>query len=151
MESLLSGSYYLSATAYWSASASAHDAFRKQRDRSMELPRHATPADVCDDLERAIEFVGTSYVMVNAVHLRWLIEDALTLRGLIEAPLPVNPHPPEPPSSTIKKLARLLAQGRSDREVAHITGYSLSSLSTLKSDPTFAELVDDYRTLRRAG
>jgi hypothetical protein len=41
--------------------------------------------------------------------------------------------------------ARLLARGLNETEVAHITGYALSRLSSLKRDPLFAELIDAYR------
>ena len=131
-------------------------------------PRHATPSHVCDELERALEFVGTSDIVVNAVYLRWLVEDARTLTRLIaaasspelmtkvvrgEADVP----PLEPSIRTLRPghhlLAQLLAQGRGDTEVAEITGSSLSSILMLKSDPTFAELVSDYQQLwmRRPG
>jgi hypothetical protein len=43
-------------------------------------------------------------------------------------------------------LARCVAMGWSLREIAEKTGYSYSRVSILKSDPTFAELVDVYRT-----
>ena len=92
---------------------------------------------MCDELERAIEFVGTSDVMVSAVHLHWLIEDARTPRGIIEANLPVRHH----------HLAGLVARGHSDAEMAEITCYSLADIS-MKSDPTFAELVAGYRVLQ---
>jgi len=92
---------------------------------------------VCDELERAIEFVGTSDVMVSAVHLHWLIEDARTLRGIIAANLPVRHY----------QLAQLVAHGHSDAEVAEITGCSLADISTLKSDPTFTEPVAGYQVL----
>lgn len=42
-------------------------------------------------------------------------------------------------------VARLLAQGMTDGEVAAITGYMASRISILKSDPTFRELVEFYK------
>jgi hypothetical protein len=42
-------------------------------------------------------------------------------------------------------LARTLASGVKDWEAAAITGYDISRVSILKSDPTFAELVEFYR------
>ena len=42
-------------------------------------------------------------------------------------------------------LARLLARGLNETEAAHITGYALSRISSLKRDPLFAELVEAYR------
>lgn len=41
--------------------------------------------------------------------------------------------------------ARLVARGLRDEEICHITGYTLSRLSTLKRDPSFQELVARYR------
>lgn len=41
--------------------------------------------------------------------------------------------------------ARLLARGLNETEVAHITGYALSRISSLKRDPLFAELIEAYR------
>jgi len=124
----------------------------ENKETSMEIPRCATPSDVCDELERAIELDSNFNVVVYAVHLRWLIEDARTLRRLTEVDLPdlVNPPRLEPPRTLWPNhhlLAQLLAQGRSETEVAQITGHSLSNILTLKSDPTFAELVADYRKL----
>jgi len=111
---------------------------------------------VCDELERAFEVESASDVVVNAAHLRCLVEDARTLRGLIEAGIPglANRPPPESPGCPIEtlqpihhQLAQLLAQGRSDTEVAQITGRSPASIATLKSDPTFAQLVADYQEM----
>ena len=82
-----------------------------------------------------IEFVGTSDVMVSAVHLCWLIEDARTLSGIIAANLSIRHH----------QLAQLVARGHSDAKMAEITCYGLADISTLKSDPTFAELVAGYQ------
>jgi len=139
------------------------------REASMSAtPRHATPSHVCDELERALEFVGTSDIVVNAVYLRWLVEDARTLTRLIAAASSpelmtklvrgeADVSPLEPSIRTLRPghhlLAQLLAQGRGDTEVAEITGSSLSSILMLKSDPTFAELVSDYQQLwmRRPG
>lgn len=42
-------------------------------------------------------------------------------------------------------LARALAGGMSDTEAALITGYDISRVSILKSDPTFRELLEFYR------
>lgn len=42
-------------------------------------------------------------------------------------------------------LARLLAQGYSERDAAIISGYDISRVSILKNDPTFQELVSHYR------
>jgi len=131
-------------------------------------PRHATPSHVCDELERALEFVGTSDIVVNAVYLRCLIEDARTLTRMIAAASSpelmtkfVRGEADIPPlESSIRTLrpghhllAQLLAQGHGDTEVAQISGSSLSSILMLKSDPTFAELVSDYQQLwmRRPG
>lgn len=46
------------------------------------------------------------------------------------------------------QLARLLATGKmSETEIASITGYSLSRISILKSDPTFQETLSYYRAM----
>lgn len=42
-------------------------------------------------------------------------------------------------------LARLLAQGYTERDAAIITRYDISRVSILKNDPTFQDLVDHYR------
>lgn len=41
--------------------------------------------------------------------------------------------------------ARLLASGKSEGEVAAITGYDISRISILKNDPAFVELLEFYR------
>ena len=41
-------------------------------------------------------------------------------------------------------IARLMAEGRKQVEIAEITGYSQSRLSILKNDPAFRELVAHY-------
>lgn len=46
------------------------------------------------------------------------------------------------------ELARLLALGYRDFEVAQMTGYSQVRISVLKRDPMFQELVDVYMTRR---
>lgn len=42
-------------------------------------------------------------------------------------------------------VARLLAGGMAEGEVAAVTGYTLSRISILKADPTFNELLKVYR------
>src|SRR5262245_9909428 len=42
-------------------------------------------------------------------------------------------------------IARLIAEGRHQGEVAAITGYTQSRISILLTDPTFAELVAFYK------
>lgn len=42
-------------------------------------------------------------------------------------------------------VARLLASGKKEWEVAAITGYGISRIAILKADPTFRELVEFYR------
>jgi hypothetical protein len=43
------------------------------------------------------------------------------------------------------RLAQLLAQGIKDVEVSRITGYSQSRISILKNDPSFRELLANYK------
>lgn len=47
-------------------------------------------------------------------------------------------------------VARLLALGLRDFEVAQRSGYSMQRVYTLKLDPSFAELVEHYRQQARA-
>lgn len=72
-----------------------------------------------------------------------------------DVPLLVNPPPvgSSPPTiASIRhshhQLARLLAEGREQAEVALITGYSPSRISILKGDPAFAELLAYYAIQR---
>jgi len=72
-------------------------------------------------------------------------------RELTMADLAMPPVAPAAPTQ-IKSLrdshhaiARCLATGMKDADVSAVTGYSLSRLSVLKADPTFAELVEHYR------
>jgi hypothetical protein len=46
------------------------------------------------------------------------------------------------------QLAQLLARGAAATEASLITGYSISRISILKSDPTFAELLASYQVNR---
>lgn len=46
-------------------------------------------------------------------------------------------------------VARLLARGLHETEIAHITGYAISRISSLKRDPLFAELITAYRYEQR--
>lgn len=46
--------------------------------------------------------------------------------------------------ATHHQLAKLLAQGYKDIDVAKITGYSPSRISILKRDPSFREIVSHY-------
>ena len=45
-------------------------------------------------------------------------------------------------------LAKALAEGMSDTEASAITGYDPSRISILKSDPTFKNLIADYRKIK---
>lgn len=45
-------------------------------------------------------------------------------------------------------LARVLASGAHPAEASLVTGYSLSRISILQSDPTFRELLEFYRTAK---
>ena len=46
-------------------------------------------------------------------------------------------------------VARLVAEGRMGVEISALTGYTSSSISILKNDPAFAELVEFYRAEQR--
>lgn len=62
------------------------------------------------------------------------------------------PRPAIAPLKTLRDkhhtLARYMAQGFTDTEISSYTGYSLSRISVLRSDPAFAELVNHYRVNR---
>lgn len=47
-------------------------------------------------------------------------------------------------------LAQCLANGMSDAEASLTTGYCISRISILKSDPTFKQLVSEYRGVKEA-
>ena len=77
------------------------------------------------------------------------------VRSLVEADLPLLAAPPPvgsvPPTlvalrHTHHLLAQLLAKGHSQTEAAAISGYSISRVSILCSDPTFRELLEHYRS-----
>lgn len=44
-------------------------------------------------------------------------------------------------------LAKALASGMSDAEASNITGYDPSRISILKADPSFKELLSNYRSI----
>ena len=76
------------------------------------------------------------------------------VRELCEGDLPAlaNPPPVESRAPSVQslrashhQLAQVLAQGTSEGEAALITGYSLSRISVLKTDPTFSELLAHYQ------
>lgn len=68
----------------------------------------------------------------------------------LQMPLPqaTAPIPIKQLRASHHQLAQLLCQGRPDSEVSLITGYSLSRISILKSDPTFKELMAGYQEIR---
>lgn len=70
---------------------------------------------------------------------------------LVRGASPIGSKPPEIKAlrATHHKLAQVLAQGFADAEAAIATGYSLSRISILKSDPTFKELLSFYESERR--
>lgn len=49
------------------------------------------------------------------------------------------------------RLAMLIAQGLTGREIAEQSGYSISRISILKSDPTFSQLIEYYRSKKIEG
>lgn len=49
------------------------------------------------------------------------------------------------------QLAKLLAQGLKQVDIASITGFSMSRISVLKSDPQFAELLSYYQEMEAEG
>jgi hypothetical protein len=62
--------------------------------------------------------------------------------------LATKPIPIQTLRASHHQLAQLLAQGRPDTEVSLLTGYSISRISILKSDPTFQELQASYQVIR---
>lgn len=57
----------------------------------------------------------------------------------------IQPKPIERLRDRHHSMARLIAEGKKIGEVAAITGMTISRLSILQGDPTFAELVVFYR------
>lgn len=49
------------------------------------------------------------------------------------------------------RLAILIAQGCTGKEISETTGYSISRISILKGDPTFSQLVEFYRAKKIEG
>lgn len=90
---------------------------------------------------------------VNKGHAELFV---LRIEPITLADLPVSGASP-PPSQKVSTpslqrlrdshhgVARLLASGVRPLEIANITGYSPSRISTLQADPTFIELVEHYR------
>ena len=79
------------------------------------------------------------------------------IRGLTAEDLPLLAAPPAmgttaPTVQALRashhQLAQLLARGLPAAEASLITGYSLSRISILRGDPTFAELLASYQTNR---
>lgn len=64
---------------------------------------------------------------------------------LLEGERGIRPKPIERLRDRHHAMARLIAEGRKIGEVAAITGMTISRLSILQGDPTFAELVEFYR------
>lgn len=81
------------------------------------------------------------------------------VRSLTQADLPrlIEPQGVASPRQEISRLrsshhslARILALGESQTDAALATGYSISYISILQSDPTFKGLVEYYREEREA-
>lgn len=79
---------------------------------------------------------------VQAIYSRDLTVADLVEAGTQEAG--IKPIPIRELRQSHHMLARTLAQGISQEEVSIITGYSVSRISILKSDPQFAELLQYY-------
>lgn len=67
-------------------------------------------------------------------------------------PPPPSEPPPPAPANTLKRIhashhsvARCLAMGMKNTQVALVTGYTAARVSQLQQDPTFQALVQDYR------
>lgn len=74
--------------------------------------------------------------------------DAIDVSDLVEraaSPLPTSEAPSIAKLRQIHhEIARLLASGLNETEVAASTGYSISRISILKQDPSFKELLTYY-------
>lgn len=68
----------------------------------------------------------------------------------LTAPANTKPIPIQTLRASHHNLAQLLAQGRSETEVALISGYSLSRISILKGDPSFQQLMAGYQEVRNS-
>ena len=80
------------------------------------------------------------------------------IRSLDESDLPAiqNPPPVAAPAQTVKsirhshhRLAQLIAEGKPGTEIALVTGYSQSYISTLQGGPAFEELIGYYAEHRK--
>lgn len=85
--------------------------------------------------------------------------DIQVIRSLNEADLPAIAAPPPVANATPvirsirhshHRLAQLLAEGKTGAEIALVTGYSQSYLSTIQNDPAFEELVNYYAEQSKA-
>ena len=83
--------------------------------------------------------------------------EMVVVRALVPEDIPVLASPPPmgtqaPTVQALRashhQLAQLLAKGMSGTEASLVTGYSLSRISILRSDPTFAELLANYQVNR---
>jgi DNA-binding CsgD family transcriptional regulator len=81
---------------------------------------------------------------------------AVAVRPLQEADLAVlaqGERAPTPPRSIARlrdrhhAIARLLAAGKTNNEVSIMTGMDPARISVLRGDPTFKQLVEDYRKI----
>lgn len=70
--------------------------------------------------------------------------------GKLQSPdsLGTSPIPIQALRASHHNLAQVLARGTPDSEAALITGYSPTRISILKKDPSFAELMASYKTIR---
>lgn len=81
----------------------------------------------------------------------------VAVRGLTPDDLPAISNPPPigssaPTIQTIRhshhQLAQLIAEGKEGAEISRVTGYSLSRISILQTDPAFNELIAYYSAQR---
>jgi hypothetical protein len=79
----------------------------------------------------------------EALHLEVLRE--LTPEDFDSALPRVGPAPIKSLRQTHHLAARLMAEGRPNIEVSAITGYTQARISTFRSDPAFAELLEYYK------
>lgn len=94
---------------------------------------------------------GTPRAGRRTTPVRGEISRSLTAEDLMELATP-NENPAQAPMlkqirSSHHELARLLAKGEKQVRISHITGFSQTRISMLKSDPSFQELLAYYEEM----
>lgn len=95
-----------------------------------------------EELDLGVRVNGRVAVPLEVEVVRELAPADLTLLGQERG---IKPSPIGKLGDRHHSLARCLAEGMKPAEASAVTGYSISRISILKSDPTFKELQEFYR------